>query len=146
MTNNPAVMSSATHTVSTRPPKCPDRCATGLRMTCNPAVMCSAADIHSCHFVCKLGTQARSCSAQGGRLPGRQVANIVHGFAAMGHNPGNALLAACASQAAERVAEAVPQNLANTLWGFATLDFNPGHALLRACEAAAMRRAEGFAP
>ena len=79
-------------------------------------------------------------------LPARQLSNIVHGFAALGHHPGNVLLATCASQAAEHVAEALPQNLAITLWGFATLDFNPGHALFRAFEAAAVRRAKGFAP
>ena len=47
------------------------------------------------------------------------MANIVHGFAAMGHHPGDALLVACTAQAAERVTEADPQGLANTLWGFA---------------------------
>ena len=54
-----------------------------------------------------------------GELPPRELANIVHGFAAMRHHPGGALLGACAAQAAKRIAEAYPQGLANTLWGFA---------------------------
>ena len=54
-----------------------------------------------------------------GELPTRQVATIVHGFAALRHHPGHALLAACAAQAAERVAEASAQCLENTIWGFA---------------------------
>ena len=54
-----------------------------------------------------------------GELPPRQLANIVHGFAAMRHHPGDALLVACAAQAAERFCEANPQGLSNTLWGFA---------------------------
>ena len=37
----------------------------------------------------------------------------------MRHHPGDVLLVACAAQAAQRVAEADPQNLANTLSGFA---------------------------
>ena len=58
-----------------------------------------------------------------GELPPRQLANIVHGFAAMRHHPGDALLVACAAQAAERFSEANPQELSNTLWGFAKVSF-----------------------
>lgn len=64
----------------------------------------------------------------------------------MGDHPDNALLVACAAQAAERVAEAISQDLANTIWAFAKLQVNPGDALLRACEAAAVRRAVDFNP
>lgn len=74
------------------------------------------------------------------------MANIVHGFAAMDHHPGDAVLAACAAQAAKRVNEANPTDLANTLWGFATLKYNPGRDLLRACERASVRRAGEFIP
>ena len=88
----------------------------------------------------------RASARRAGELPARELANIVHGFASMRHHPGNALLVACAAQAAERIAEAYPQGLANTLWGFAKLQYNPGVALLRACEAAAARRAEEFKP
>lgn len=74
------------------------------------------------------------------------MANTVHGFAAMRHHPGDALLGACSAQAAKRIAEATSQDLGNTLWGFAKLTFNPGRALLRACEAAAVTRAGSFNP
>ena len=79
-------------------------------------------------------------------MSARSLSNVVHGFAAMSHHPGNALLLACAAQAAKRIAEANEQNLANTAWGFAKLQFNPGNALLRAYEAAAVRRADEFKP
>ena len=118
----------------------------------------AAHDRHPCCHVLSCGRSVRPtlyasmalkpgvAARRAAELPARQVANIVHGFAAMGHHPGSALLAACALQAAERVAEAAPQNLANTAWGFAKLQFNPGDALLRAYEAAAQRRAEDFKP
>lgn len=54
-------------------------------------------------------------------LPARCVANIVHGFAAMHHHPGDAVLAACTAQAAQRMDQANPHDLANTLWGFAKI-------------------------
>ena len=79
-------------------------------------------------------------------MSARSLSNVVHGFAAMSHHPGNALLLACAAQAAKRTAGAKPQELANTAWGFAKLQFNPGDALLRASEAAAVRRADEFDP
>ena len=47
----------------------------------------------------------------------------MHGFAAIRHHPGDALLVACAAQAAERVTEADPQGLVNTVWGFAKVSF-----------------------
>ena len=64
----------------------------------------------------------------------------------MSHHPGDALLMACAAQAAKRIAEAKQQTLSNTAWGFAKLQFNPGNALLRASEAAAVRRTGEFSP
>ena len=75
-----------------------------------------------------------------GELSARCTASIVHGFAAMGHHPGGALLEACAAQAAARACEANLQSVSNTLWGFATLRHNPGDVLLRASEAAIVRR------
>ena len=79
-------------------------------------------------------------------LPVRCMANIVHGFAAMDHHPGDAVLAACATQAAQRMGQANPHDLADTLWGFAKLNFHPGNELLRACERASVRRAKDFIP
>lgn len=73
-------------------------------------------------------------------LSARCAANIVHGFAAMGHHPGDALLDACAAQAAARMREANMHSVSSTLWGFATLRHNPGDALLRASEAAIVER------
>ena len=75
-----------------------------------------------------------------GELEARNVANILHGFATMGHHPGDSLLAACAAQAVERMREATAQNVANTVWSFATLQHNPGDALLAACAAQAHER------
>ena len=58
----------------------------------------------------------------------------------MGHHPGDALLAACAGQAAARMREANFQSVSTTLWGFATLRHKPGDDLLRASEAAIVAR------
>ena len=81
------------------------------------------------------------CAAsRAGELSARCTSNIVHGFAAMGHHPGDVLLEACAVQAAARMCEANLQSVSNTLWGFATLRHKPGDALLRASEAAIVAR------
>lgn len=86
-------------------------------------------------------TSTPGCAAlRAGELSSRCTSNIVHGFAAMGHHPGDALLEACAEQAAARMREANLQSVSNTLWGFATLRHNPGDALLRASEAAIAER------
>ena len=62
------------------------------------------------------------CAAsRAGELSARCTSNIVHGFAAMGHHPGGALLAACAAQAAARMRDANLQSVSCTLWGFATM-------------------------
>lgn len=64
----------------------------------------------------------------------------------MSHHSGDALLLACAAQAAKRIAKAKTQDLTMTAWGFAKLQFTRGDALLRAYEAAAVRRADEFNP
>jgi len=56
-----------------------------------------------------------------GELSARNVANIVWALAKLGGHPSDALLGACAAQAAARVHEANAQNIANTLWAFASL-------------------------
>lgn len=50
----------------------------------------------------------------------------------MQHHPGDALLAACAAQAAQRLEETSPQELSRLLWGFAELKRDPGPAALAA--------------
>ena len=60
-------------------------------------------------------------AARAGELSARNVANIVWALAKLGGHPGDALLGACAAQAAMRVREANAQNIANTLWAFASL-------------------------
>ena len=68
------------------------------------------------------------------------MSNILHGFATMGHHPGEELLEACAAQAIARISEATPQTVANNVWSFATLQHNPGGVLLAACAAQAVKR------
>ena len=94
-----------------------------------------------------MALDARAGAARrAGELPVRCVANILHGFATMGHHPGAALLEACAAQALKRIHECEPQNLSNILWSCAKLQHNPGAALLRSFEAAAVRSAAAFNP
>ena len=97
---------------------------------------------------CLLWPEARAdvAAQRAKELPVRCVANIVHGFAAMHHHPGDEVLAACAAQAAQRIKHANPLDLANILWGFARLNFHPGYELLQACERACVRTAADFIP
>ena len=67
------------------------------------------------------------------------MVDLVGGFAAMQHHPGDALLAACAAQAAQRIEETSPEELSRLLWGFAELKCEPGPAALAAYAAHAAK-------
>ena len=98
---------------------------------------------------CKHGMASGACAdavRRASELTPRAVANILHGFAAMGHHPGKALLGACAAQAVKRTWEATPQNVANILGSYAKLQHNPGDALLAACAAQALERIREATP
>ncbi len=81
-----------------------------------------------------------------GKLPARNLANIVHGFASMQHHPGHALLGALAAQARKQLPHFITQTAANIMWAFAKLKHSPDAALLRGCEAHAVRAAGAFIP
>ena len=78
----------------------------------------------------------------------RNIANLTHGLARMQHDPGQALLQACATQAVACVMtpepdepdpaqQFLPQNFANLLWSFAALGapqmLSTDHAPLMPC-------------
>ncbi|KAK9831465.1 hypothetical protein WJX81_008090 [Elliptochloris bilobata] len=89
-----------------------------------------------------------------GELSARNVANILRGFATMGHHPGiwacakleyhpgAALLQAYAAEAAKVADGFNPQALANLLWAWVTL----GEQLGGACLAALVKRAQKLLP